>query len=53
MLLIDHRIIVYFLPVIVYLYVTAMIHICPLKHAWRRWILHTPDDNDNKFWDRG
>jgi|GEM_PF-1844038 len=53
MLLIDHRILVYFLPVIVYLYITAMIHICPLKHLWRLKVLHVPDENDNPFWDRG
>ncbi len=53
LLLIDYRIIIFFLPVIVYLYITAIAHICPVKHAWRRWISHKPDDNDNKFWDRG
>jgi len=53
MLLIDHRILVYFLPVIVYLYITAMIHICPLKHLWRVKVRHVPDENDNPFWDRG
>ncbi len=53
LLLIDHHIIVYFLPVIVYLYVTAVVHICPIKHAWRRLIRQTPDENDNAFWDRG
>jgi len=52
MLLIDHRIIVYFLPVIVYLYITAIVHICPIKHYWRVYIRHTPDANDNQFWDR-
>ncbi|HVU98478.1 MAG TPA: hypothetical protein VHE34_24810 [Puia sp.] len=51
-LLIDHRLIVYFLPVIVYLYITAMVHICPIKHTWRLKFLHIPDDNDNNFWDR-
>jgi hypothetical protein len=52
-LLIDHRIIAFFLPLIVYLYITAIVHICPIKHAWRRKVLHVPDENDNDFWDRG
>lgn len=53
LLLIDHRIIIYCLPVTVYLYITAIVHICPIKHAWRRWVRHIPDENDNDFWDRG
>jgi len=52
LLLIDYHIIVYFLPVVVYLYVTAIVHICPIKHAWRRRIRHIADDNDNAFWDQ-
>ena len=53
LLLIDHHIILYVSPVIVYLYITAIAHICPIKHAWRRWVSRKADANDNYFWDRG
>lgn len=52
LLLIDHHLVVYSLPVIIYLYITAIVHICPIKHAWHRWVRHTPDENDNGFWDQ-
>jgi hypothetical protein len=50
---IDPHIILYFSPVITYLYITAIVHICPIKHVWRRRISHKPDNKDNYFWDRG
>lgn len=52
LLLIDHKIILYFAPVIAYLYITALTHICPIRHAWRKITKH-PDANTNYFWDRG
>ena len=51
LLLIDSHLILYALPVIIYLYITAIIHICPIKH-WTRRLKHQPDDNDNSYWDK-
>jgi len=51
LLLFDHKLILYVAPVIAYLYITALTHICPVKHAWRRITKH-PDANNNYFWDR-
>ena len=50
MVLINPRLIFFAAPVIVYLYITAIIHYCPIKHWWRRY-KHEPDDNDNPTWD--
>jgi hypothetical protein len=51
MVLINPHLIFFAVPVIVYLYITAIIHYCPVKHLWRRY-KQTPDDNDNPTWDR-
>jgi hypothetical protein len=37
-------------PIAIYMYVTAIVHFCPVKHLWRR-LNHRPDDNDNAYWD--
>lgn len=49
--LVNPRLIFFFLPVVLYLYVTAIIHKCPIKHWWRR-EEKKADDNDNLFWDK-
>ena len=51
MVLINPRLIFFAAPAIVYLYVTAIIHYCPIKHLWRRY-KQVSDDNDNATWDR-
>lgn len=48
--LIQSQVILFALPVIIYLYVTAIVHRCPVKH-WLRSFKKIPDDNDNAFWD--
>ncbi len=51
LLLIDSRLILFVLPVIVYLYITAIVHVCPVKH-WVRGVRKVADDNDNSYWDK-
>ena len=45
------RLLIFGLPIVIYLYVTAIIHFCPIKHWWRRF-RKFPDDNDNLYWDK-
>lgn len=53
LLLIDVHLIPFALPVILYLYITCIVHICPLKRVWHEWIEGRKDNDTNTFWDRG
>jgi hypothetical protein len=52
LLLIDYRLLFFVGPFMVYCMITALIHYCPIKHAWHRWIQRRSDENMNHFWDR-
>lgn len=39
----DHRLLYWSIPVVVYLYVSALSHFCIIKYAWRHWLHHGKD----------
>jgi len=39
----DHRVLFWTLPVVAYLYVTALSHFCIIRYAWRHWLHHKKD----------
>jgi hypothetical protein len=41
-LLIDKKWIIYIVPVLAYLFITAIIRFCIIKYAWHRYIRHEP-----------
>lgn len=43
LLAINHNLLLYAAPVMVYLLVTALIHFCFIKYAWQHWVKHIPD----------
>ena len=53
LLLIDHRILLFISPLIVYLFITALTHICPIKSIWYRRVRKQSSPNANFFWDQG
>lgn len=40
MLFVDEHLIIYTIPVVVYLFVTGITHYCPVKRLWRKFIKH-------------
>ena len=52
LLLIDPRILLFISPLIVYLFITALTHICPIKNTWYRRVRKQSGPNANFFWDR-
>lgn len=43
LLAINHNLLLYAAPLMVYLLVTALIHFCFIKYAWQHWVKHIPD----------
>jgi hypothetical protein len=50
--LINHHLVFFAVPVMIYLLITALSHFCILKYAWQPWISRRQDSNANYFWDK-
>jgi hypothetical protein len=40
MLVVDKHLIIYTIPVIAYLFITALTHFCVIKYLWHRYVKH-------------
>ena len=52
LIFINHALVIFAAPVMMYLLITALSHFCILKHAWHSWVSGRPDSNKNNFWDK-
>jgi hypothetical protein len=50
--LVNHHLVFFAAPVMVYLLITALSHFCILKYAWHSWVSGRRDSNANYFWDK-
>lgn len=42
-LLVNHTLLFAAIPIMFYLFVTGLLHFCPIKYVWQHWVKHTPD----------
>lgn len=42
-LLVNHTLLFAAIPVMFYLFVTGLMHFCPIKYVWQHWVKHIPD----------
>jgi hypothetical protein len=52
LMLIDHHLLIFAAPVMMYLLISALSHFCILKYVWHAWVCGRPDSNTNYFWDK-
>lgn len=42
-LLVNHTLLLAAIPVMFYLFVTGLMHFCPIQYIWQHWVKHIPD----------